>query len=180
MWPFLEEICFLGTNIAFFGANLAFLAQILLNLTFLHKISNFYAQNKPLSCLNTFFGANIGIFNAKIARLFWKYEIIVLCHSDVGENKIIALHLSHNTKTRAKFQATREVESLVNVMHTTHAALVRLKKSTRGGLLKITRSLRSLVIFNYPHLCFFYRPPVPTRCLISIQPFVIHSLIVHK
>ena len=122
MWPFLEEICFLGTNIAFFGANLAFLAQILLNLTFLHKISNFYVQNKPLSCLNTFFGANIGIFNAKIARLFWKYEIIVLCHSDVGENKIIALHLSHNTKTRAKFQATREVESLV--MHTTRGELI--------------------------------------------------------
>ena len=69
------------------------------------------------------FLAQILVFlNAKIARLFWKYAIIVLCHSDVGENKIIALHLSHNTKTRAKFQATREVESLV--MHTTRGELI--------------------------------------------------------
>ena len=52
----------------------------------------------------------------------WKNAIIVLYHSDGGNKEIIALHLSHNTKTRAKFQATREVESLV--MHTTRGELI--------------------------------------------------------
>ena len=125
MWPFLEEICFLGTNIAFFGANLAFLAQILLNLTFLHKISNFYVQNKPLSCLNTFFGANIGIFNAKIARLFWNNKIILLYHSKVGDKEIIPLDLSHKQKL---------VKHSSLVMHTTHLALVLRTRCCMGGM----------------------------------------------
>ena len=125
---FLSQYCFFSTlwlfwhKFGFFGANLlswhkycffwmpilfVFLVQILLFWCIFNFSSQKYTilmLNKPLSCLNAFFGANI-VFYAKIARLFWNNKIILLYHSKVREKEIIPLDLSHKQKLVLNFQA---------------------------------------------------------------------------
>ena len=122
-WPTLVFLCrfgFYGANLLFWYKYCFFLVPILLFCAnmycFFWCIFNFSSQkytilmlNKPLSCLNEIFGANI-VFYAKIARLFWNNKIILLYHLKVGEKEIIPLDLSHKQKLVLKFQATCEVE----------------------------------------------------------------------
>ena len=104
---FWYKYCFFLVPILLFCANM---------YCFFWCIFNFSSQkytilmlNKPLSCLNAFFGTNI-VFYAKIARLFWNNKIILLYHLKVGEKEIIPLDLSHKQKLVLNFQATREVD----------------------------------------------------------------------